>query len=123
MIELDSFHTTGIQGGVINNVMIERYCRVARMRYRMWIEEVYDEEFGGLIEQLQYEQIVDFEFMFGSDGGTTLWPHIQVNTLRRLKDTPADRRLPAINLPTETPEKVKEDAPKAVCPMMKHTRH
>ena len=123
MIELDSFHNTGVQGGVINNVMIERYCRVARMRYRMWIEEVYDEEFGGLIEQLQYEQIVDFEFMFGSDGGTTLWPHIQVNTLRRAKDIPADRRLPAIQLPTEAPDKVKEDTPKAICPMMNHTRH
>ena len=123
MIELDSFHNTGVQGGVINNVMIERYCRVARMRYRMWIEEVYDEEFGGLIEQLQYEQIVDFEFMFGSDGGTTLWPHIQVNTLRRAKDIPADRRLSAIQLPTEAPDKVKEDTPKAICPMMNHTRH
>ena len=78
MIELDSLQNTGVQGGVINNPMIERYCRVVRMRYRMWIEEVYDEEFGGLIEQLQYEQIVDFEFQFGSDGGTTLWPHIQV---------------------------------------------
>ena len=37
LIELDSFHTTDVQGGTINNVMIERYCRVARMRYRMWI--------------------------------------------------------------------------------------
>ena len=35
---------------------------------------------------MAYEQIVDFEFQFGSDGGTTLWPHIQVNTLRQEKD-------------------------------------
>ena len=126
MIELDSLHNTGVQGGVINNVMIERYCRVARMRYRMWIEEVYDEEFGGLIEQLQYEQIVDFEFQFGSNGGTTLWPHIQVNTLRRLKDIPADRRLPLIKLPTEAPVEdlavSRKSSVESVCPVMKHTR-
>ncbi|CAM1369324.1 peroxidase, FMP-type [Tenacibaculum xiamenense] len=122
LIELDSFHNTGVQGATINNVMIHRYCKVVRMRYRMWIEEVYDEEFGGLIEQLQYEQIVDFEFMFGSTGGTTLWPHIQVNTLRREKDIPANKRLPSIKLPTEAPHEV-EEAPASVCPMMRHTRH
>lgn len=100
LIELDSFHDTGVQGAVANNVMIHRYCRVARMRFRMWIEEVVDER-GKTIDQLQYEQIVDFEFMFGSDGGTTLWPHIQVNTLRRQEDIPADLRLPPVLLPTE----------------------
>ena len=127
MIELDSFHNTGVQGGVINNPMIERYCRVVRMRYRMWIEEVYDEEFEGLIEQLQYEQIVDFEFQFGSDGGTTLWPHIQVNTLRREKDIPSDRRLKSIKLPTPKKTEAREEANKksaeSICPMMNHRRH
>ncbi|MFK7784049.1 MAG: peroxidase, FMP-type, partial [Crocinitomicaceae bacterium] len=98
LIELDSFHDTGHQGATINNVMVNRYCKVTRMRLRMWLEEVYDEEFGGLIDQLQYEQIVDFEFQFGSTGGTTQWPHIQVNTLRRLKDIPSDRRLKRIKL-------------------------
>jgi hypothetical protein len=117
MIELDSFHQTGVQGATINNVMIERYCRVVRMRYRMWLEEVYDKEFGGLIEQLQYEQIVDFEFMFGSSGGTTLWPHIQVNTLRRERDIPLEKRLPGIKLPTEAPHKVSEGPAAIVCPM------
>ena len=124
MIELDSLHNTGVQGGIVNNVMIERYCRVARMRYRMWIEEVFDEEFGGLIEQLQYEQIVDFEFQFGATGGTTLWPHIQVNTLRRLKDIPENRRLDLIQLPTETdaPEVASKKSLGTVCPVMGHSR-
>ncbi len=124
MIELDSVHTTGIQGATINNPMVERYCRVARMRYRMWIEEVYDEAFGGLIEQLQYEQIVDFEFQFGSNGGTTLWPHIQVNTLRREQDIPKDKLLPSIQLPTEEhkEETFKNSSGGKVCPVMNHTR-
>ncbi len=121
MISLDTFHETGVQGGTINNVMIERYCRVVRMRYRMWIEEVYDKEWKKVVQQLQYEQIVDFEFMFGSDGGTTLWPHIQVNTLRREKDIPKNKRLPSIQLPTQAPEDVTDGPEPLVCPM-KHSR-
>ncbi|CAL2103085.1 conserved protein of unknown function [Tenacibaculum sp. 190130A14a] len=123
MISLDSFHNTGIQGGVINNPMIERYCRVVRMRYRMWIEEIYDEEFGGYFDQLQYEQIVDFEFQFGSDGGTTLWPHIQVNTLRREKDIPPSKRFPSITLEADQKKnEAKQQSNATICPMMRHTR-
>jgi len=121
LIELDSRHDTGVQGATVNNVMIERYCRVARMRFRMWLEEIFDEKCGKVIDQLQYEQIVDFEFMFGSNGGTTLWPHIQVNTLRREKDIPAAKRLPPILLPTEAAEEVTGGPEPVVCPM-KHTR-
>lgn len=116
MISLDSFHQTGVQGGITNNVMVERYCKVVRMRYRMWLEEIEDEETGKIIEQLQYEQIVDFEFMFGSDGGTTLWPHIQVNTLRREKDIPVEKRFAPIALPKEEHVETETPAPK-VCPM------
>jgi hypothetical protein len=91
LITLDSRHDTGPQGGVLNNVMVGRYCRTARMRLRMWIERVDLGPEKGVVDQLQYEQIVDFEFMFGSSGGTTLWPHIQVNTLRRQEDVEAGR--------------------------------
>ena len=51
------------------------------MKFRMWIETVID--CGKEVLQLQYEQIQIFEFQFGTDGGTTRWPHIQVNTLRK----------------------------------------
>ena len=117
MIELDSFHDTGVQGGTINNVMIDRYCKVTRMRLRMWLEVVFDEDLGRDVDQLQYEQIVDFEFMFGSNGGTTKWPHIQVNTLRREKDIPKDKLLPAIKLPTEADDQAKGGPAPIVCPM------
>ena len=116
MIELDSFHETGVQGATINNVMIERYCRVTRMRLRMWLEEIEDES-GKVIDQLQYEQIVDFEFMYGSDGVKTLWPHIQVNTLRREKDIPADKRLPPIQLPTAQADEATGGPEPITCPM------
>jgi hypothetical protein len=120
LIELDSRHDTGVQGATTNNVMIDRYCRVTRMRVRIWLEEILDEESGKIIDQLQYEQIVDFEFMFGSNGGTTKWPHIQVNTLRREKDIPPKLRLPPIQLPTEPSEEAKV-GPKPVVYKMKHT--
>ena len=32
------------------------------------------------------EQLMHFQFGFGTDGGHTLWPHIQCNTLRRASD-------------------------------------
>jgi hypothetical protein len=56
----------------------------------IWIETIIED--GKEILQLQYEQIVFFEFDFGNDGGTTSWPHIQVNTLRKLEDIPEDQR-------------------------------
>jgi len=121
LIQLDSRHDTGIQGATVNNVMIERYCRVVRMQFRMWLEEILDEESGKVIDQLQYEQIVDFEFMFGSNGGTTQWPHIQVNTLRREQDIPPAKRLPPIRLPTEAEPEVK-GGPEAVVYLMKHAK-
>ena len=121
LITLDSRHDTGLQGATVNNVMIERYCRVARMQFRMWLEEIYDKECGEVIHQLQYEQIVDFEFMFGSNGETTLWPHIQVNTLRRVEDIPADKRFPTIQIPTEAALEVKGGPEPMVCPM-RHTK-
>ncbi|MFC3032853.1 peroxidase, FMP-type [Pseudoalteromonas fenneropenaei] len=123
LIELDSRQDTGLQGATVNNVMIERYCRVTRMRHRMWLEEIEVTDKSGktkVIDQLQYEQIVDFEFMFGSDGGTTQWPHIQVNTLRRIEDIPADEQLPLIKLPEEE-EKVETDNLKSCVHYMNHT--
>ncbi|MEC4091671.1 peroxidase, FMP-type [Pseudoalteromonas rubra] len=107
LIELDSQHDTGVQGATVNNVMIERYCRVVRMRHRMWLEQIIIQDETGkdkIIDQLQYEQIVDFEFMFGASGETTQWPHIQVNTLRRLEDIPENERYDAIELPEEEEE-------------------
>lgn len=120
LISLDTQHETGLQGATVNNVMIDRYCRVARMRYRMWLEVIEIEDENGNkkdIEQLQYEQIVDFEFMFGARGETTLWPHIQVNTLRRLEDIPADKRFAPIQLPTEPEADTTGTPAPVVCPI------
>lgn len=106
--------------------MIQRFCRVARMRHRMWLEEIELDEldrngYPKVIQQLQYEQIVDFEFMFGSNGGTTLWPHIQVNTLRRLEDIPEEDRLPPIKV-DEQSDKTPISTPPPRVHKMNHSR-
>jgi len=73
--------TEGPQGGIINVPFVNKYASCTRCRFRMWIEVV--EEDGHEFLQLQYEQISQFEFGFGTDGGVTVWPHIQINTLRK----------------------------------------
>lgn len=92
LIQLSSKNKTGAQGGILNVPFVNRFVTTVEMNMRMWIETVIEE--GREILQLQYEQIIFFEFDFGDDGGTTSWPHIQVNTLRKLEDvSPEQRRL------------------------------
>jgi len=72
----------GPQGGILNTPMVAKYTPVKKMSLTMWIETVVED--GKEIQQLQYEQVMFFVFQFGTDGGTTIWPHIQVNTLRKV---------------------------------------
>jgi len=81
---------TGAQGGILNVPFVNRFVPTVNVDMHMWIETVIEN--GKEILQLQYEQIVLFEFDFGNDGGTTSWPHIQTNTLRKLEDIPEDQR-------------------------------
>jgi hypothetical protein len=71
----------GPQGGILNTPMIQKFTPIKKMSHTMWIETVIED--GKKIQQLQYEQVMFFAFQFGSTGGTTVWPHIQVNTLRK----------------------------------------
>ena len=81
LIEMSTKEPGGPQGGVLNTPFVERFTPVHEMNFRLWIETI--EENGVELQQLQYEQIQFFEFHFGTDGGTTRWPHIQINTLRK----------------------------------------
>jgi hypothetical protein len=82
LIELSTKQNGGPQGGVLNIPFVQRFTPVSEMRLRMWIETIIED--GEEVLQLQYEQIQHFEFQFGTDGGTTIWPHIQINTLRKV---------------------------------------
>jgi len=78
----------GYQGGIINAPFVYKYAPVQKMTHRIWLETVEETDENGKvqkIQQLQYEQVMNFVFMFGTDGGQTIWPHITVNTLRRKK--------------------------------------
>lgn len=90
LIQMSSKMKTGAQGGILNVPFVNRFAPTVEVDFRLWIETVIEE--GKEILQLQYEQIIFFEFDFGNDGGTTSWPHIQVNTLRKIEDIPADQR-------------------------------
>ncbi|AYQ31259.1 peroxidase, FMP-type [Runella sp. SP2] len=81
LIELTSREQGGPEGGILNTPFINRFTPTTEMNFRMWIEKIIEN--GEEVLQLQYEQIQFFEFHFGTDGGTTRWPHIQVNTLRK----------------------------------------
>ncbi|WP_158837507.1 peroxidase, FMP-type [Polaribacter sp. L3A8] len=83
LIEMNTTETGGPQGGVLNNPFVSRFAPVQEMKMRMWIETIVEN--GEEILQLQYEQIMFFQFQFGTDGGETRWPHIQINTLRKKK--------------------------------------
>jgi hypothetical protein len=82
-IQLDTRATDGAgpQGGIISVPFLKKYVPSTRAQFNLWIEKVVVD--GHVVMQLQYEQIINFEFGFGTDGGTTVWPHIQVNTLRK----------------------------------------
>ncbi|MBF4516102.1 hypothetical protein IRZ71_07105 [Flavobacterium sp. ANB] len=90
LIKMSSKNKTGAQGGILNVPFVNRFVSTVEMNMKMWIEAV--EENGKEILQLQYEQIIFFEFDFGDDGGTTSWPHIQVNTLRKIEDVSPDQK-------------------------------
>ncbi|MCV6638408.1 peroxidase, FMP-type [Candidatus Albibeggiatoa sp. nov. NOAA] len=80
-IHMATIQDGGAQGGIINTPFVQKFTPVTEMQFRMWIETVIED--GKKIFQLQYEQIQYFEFHFGSNGETTRWPHIQINTLRK----------------------------------------
>jgi len=81
LIELTSREEGGAEGGISNTPFVSKSIPTTKMRFRMWIETVIEN--GEEVLQLQYEQIQFFEFHLGTDGSTTRWPHIQVNTLRK----------------------------------------
>jgi hypothetical protein len=89
-IKMSSKNKTGAQGGILNVPFVNRFAPTVEMNMQMWIETVVENDKE--ILQLQYEQVIFFEFAFGDSGGTTSWPHIQINTLRKIEDVPTDQR-------------------------------
>jgi len=115
-IQMSSKKDTGAQGGILNIPFVTRYVPTVEMNTNMWIETVVED--GREIPQLQYEQVIFFEFHFGDDGGTTSWPHIQVNTLRKIEDvSPAQRKFIEEQFPSAYT--IGANTPPSGCPVHK----
>lgn len=113
LIQMSSKNKTGAQGGILNVPFVNRFVPTVEMNMRMWVETVVEDKKE--ILQLQYEQIIFFEFDFGDDGGTTSWPHIQVNTLRKIEDVSDEQR----NLIEEQFYNTKKNGSASGCPYHK----
>lgn len=81
------FDTTLRAAGVTNIPFIERQADASEMQATFWIEtlEAQDEN-GDPILQMQYAQTVMLDFFPRTDGlpGLIRWPHVSINTLRRM---------------------------------------
>lgn len=76
-------------GGIVNIPFIQQNANPTSFEATFWIETVENQETGEQVDQLQYSQQTNLEFIKClsqcSDNGSGLivWPHVNVNTLVR----------------------------------------
>ncbi|MGH3781410.1 MAG: hypothetical protein ACRDRO_12485 [Pseudonocardiaceae bacterium] len=84
ILEMD---TTTESGGINNIPFIEKQADASAMKFTFWIQKLggYSPTF-----RLQYLQVVNLDFFPRFDGlpGRVIWPHISINTLNKVSDTP-----------------------------------
>lgn len=73
-------------GGVLNIPFVDKQAKVPQFTCSFWIETVKDPSTGDEVQQLQYSQQANVEFLQsfgGPEGELIMWPHVNVNTLRK----------------------------------------
>lgn len=72
-------------GGVLNIPFVAKNANATAFQCTYWVETVRDPKTGQEVQQLQYSQQTNIEFMpkFGDPGQLIMWPHVNVNTLRK----------------------------------------
>jgi hypothetical protein len=77
-------------GGILNIPFVDANANATRFACDYWIETIEDTPGGGqgspqLVQQLQYSQQTNIEFLpqFGNPDELIMWPHVNVNTLRK----------------------------------------
>lgn len=76
-------------GGILNIPFVDANANATRFSCEYWIETIEATPPSGgspnLVQQLQYSQQTDIEFLpqFGNPGQLIMWPHVNVNTLRK----------------------------------------
>ncbi len=84
VLEMD---TTTESGGISNIPFIEKQADATAMKSTFWIQKL---DGDSPAFRLQYLQIVNLEFFPRGDGlpGRINWPHVSINTLDKVSDTP-----------------------------------
>ena len=83
--------TTLATGGIKNIPFIVKQANAVSMKSTFWIQELEETDENGLPKlRLQYLQIVILDFFPRRDGlpGVISWPHVSINTLEKVSDTP-----------------------------------
>ena len=86
------FDSTVETGGISNIPFVVRQANASEMKSTFWIQEVRRED-GGTDLRLQYVQVVQLDFFGRFDGGPgrIKWPHVSINTMTKIADTPPPR--------------------------------
>jgi hypothetical protein len=70
-------------GGILNIPFVSKNANATAFTCDYWIETMQDAA-GNQVMQLQYSQQTNIEFLEKADGsGLIMWPHVNVNTLRK----------------------------------------
>jgi hypothetical protein len=72
-------------GGVLNIPYVDARAKATKFACTYWIETIEDPTTNQQVMQLQYSQQTDIEFLpqFGNTDELIMWPHVNVNTLRK----------------------------------------
>ncbi len=73
-----------VTGGILNIPFIEKEADATEMRSTFWVSKIKGEE----ALHLQYSQTVMLDFFEARDGSSRKikWPHVSINTLRKVED-------------------------------------
>jgi len=73
-------------GAVVNIPFVEMHANATAFACTYWIETIRAPATGEEVQQLQYSQQTNIEFLKARPGSPTpliMWPHVNVNTLRK----------------------------------------
>ena len=72
-------------GGIVNIPFVDQHANATQFTCDYWIETIKDPSTGDEVQQLQYSQQTNIEFLpqFGNPDQLIMWPHVNVNTLRK----------------------------------------
>jgi len=89
-----SVDTEAETGGIHNIPFVVKQANASSMRSTFWIQELAETDSQGKPKlRLQYLQIVMLDFDPRTSGlpGRIIWPHISINTMRKVESAPDDK--------------------------------